>query len=266
MKFILACIISASVIFSLYFFQGEKTEWIMPKELDEISGIAFLDEHTLACVQDEKGIIFLYDLQKSEITQRIAFSGKGDYEGIALKGKNAYIVTGDGVLYEVANFLSEEPEVNLYSLSLPNEAESEAICYDSRSDRLLLAFKDHKKDEINPGLFTFDLKSKTFTDTAVIEVDFRSPVLRKKDRDHYKKLWEPADLTVDPTSGKIFMIDAINGNLMQLSREGKLEKLGSVDHKTIHHPEGIAIAKDGSIYLCNDGNNDGKGKIVKWKN
>jgi len=266
MKFILACIASLSLIIVLYFFQGEKTEWIMPKELNEISGIAFIDKHTLACVQDEKGIIFLYDLQKSEITQRIAFAGKGDYEGIALKGKDAYVVTGDGVLYEVTNFLSDEKEVNLYSLSLPNEAESEALCYDSISGKLLLAFKNHEKDEINPGLFAFDLQTKTLSDTAILQVNFRSPALRKKDRDKYKKLWQPADLAVDPASGGILMLDAINGHLMELSPEGRLEKLSSIDRKIIRHPEGIAIAADGRIYLCNDGNNDSKGKIVKWKN
>ncbi|MCW3101945.1 MAG: hypothetical protein JWO09_385 [Bacteroidetes bacterium] len=266
MKFILACIISAALIVGLYLFQGEKREWIMPKELNEISGIAFVNDHTLACVQDENGIIFLYDLQKSEITQRISFAGKGDFEGIALKGKDAYIVTGDGVLYEVHNFLSGEPEVSLYSLSLPNEAESEAICYDSISGKLLLAFKNHEKDEINPGVFAFDLKTKTVSDTAILQVNFRSPALRKKDRDKYKKLWQPADLTVDPASGRIFMIDAINGHLMEISREGRLEKLTDIARKVIRHPEGIAIAADGSIYLCNDGNNDGKGKIVKWKN
>jgi hypothetical protein len=264
MKFLIALLISVSAAFAVYLLQGEKTEWIMPKELNEISGIAFLDDHTLACVQDEKGIIFLYDLQKSEVIQRITFAGNGDFEGIALKGKNAYVVTGDGLLYEVANFLTD-PEVNLYSLSLPNEAESEAICYDSISGRLLLAFKNHRKDGINPGIFTFDTEKKAFTDTAVIQVDFRSAALRKKDRDHYRKLWEPADLAVG-ADGTIFMIDAINGHLMQLTPQGKLEKLILVDRKTIRHPEGIAIATDGSIYLCNDANNEGKGKIVKWKN
>lgn len=235
----------------------------MPKELNEISGITFIDDHTLACVQDEKGIIFLYDLDKSEVSGKIPFAGKGDYEGIAIANETAYVITGDGILYEVADFLSD-PKVSSWNLDLPGNEESEAICYDPEGKRLLLAFKNHQKDQTNPGLFSFDLQTKTLIDSALVQMEFRNADVRKKDRSEYKKLWQPADLAI--ANGKIYVIDAINAHLMRFSKEGELESLTSIDRKQIRHPEGIAINKEGFIFLCNDANNDGKGKIVKWKN
>lgn len=265
MKLFFILVFSFIILLAVYFFQPGKTEWIMPKELNEISGIAFIDDHTLACVQDEKGIIFLYDLQNSEIAGKIPFAGKGDYEGIALADKTAYIITGDGILYEVADFRTD-PKVTSYPMNLKAGEESEAVCFDRAGNRLLFALKSHKKYDVNPELFAFDLSEKKFLDSAVMKMNLQSLILRKKDRDNAKKKWEPADLTIDELHEKIYVIDAINGHLMEFSMDGDLQNLRPVDRKKIRHPEGIAISPDGGIFLCNDANNDGKGKIVKWKN
>ena len=36
----------------------------LPVKLKEISGITFLSKNKIACVQDEKGTIFIYDIHK----------------------------------------------------------------------------------------------------------------------------------------------------------------------------------------------------------
>ncbi|MCE3280799.1 MAG: hypothetical protein K0S44_2990 [Bacteroidetes bacterium] len=91
MKFfaVILCAFAFLVIIYFSFFEHDKKEWIMPKELNEISGISFVDEDLLACVQDEKGTIYLFDLERNLITKRIKFSGKGDYEAIAIKGQTS---------------------------------------------------------------------------------------------------------------------------------------------------------------------------------
>jgi uncharacterized protein YjiK len=265
MKFLAILLCSFSILAAVYFFffSVDKTEWIMPKELNEISGISFIDDHTLACVQDEKGIIFLYDLKRSIVTKRIDFAGKGDYEGIAVKGRSAYVITGDGTLYEVDDFLNE-PKISTYQLNLKKNEESEAICYDPSGNRLLLAFKNRKKEDVVPGLFEFDLATKKFSDSAVVQMDLENAPVKKKYRNNNRKLWQPADISIDNDQKKIYVIDAINGNLMGFSSEGELEQMIPVDNKRIRHPEGIAISNTGSIYICNDANKDGKGKIVKF--
>jgi uncharacterized protein YjiK len=247
----------------LIFFQPEKTEWIMPKELNEISGISFTDEHTLACVQDEKGIIFLYDLDKSKITERINFAEKGDYEGITIKDKTAYVITGDGILYEVRNFLTD-PKVEIFYLDLRKNEESEAICYDPVTDRLLLAFKNSKKENVNPGIFAFDLTAGKLNNEAVVRVNLATANVKKKDLDNNKKLWEPADIAIDVNNQRIYVIDAINRHLMEFSRSGELTGMSHTDPKRMDHPEGIAVSPDGNLFICNDASREGKGKIMKF--
>ena len=53
---------------------------VLPDALHEVSDIAYLGDSTLACIQDEKGIIFLYDLKKNLVTHSYKFGKDGDYE------------------------------------------------------------------------------------------------------------------------------------------------------------------------------------------
>ena len=84
-----------------------KETWELPAVLDEISGIAWLSEGTIASIQDEDGIIFIYDLNKKKIIEEIEFAGPGDYEGIAIHNQDAYVLRSDGTIYIISNFRNE---------------------------------------------------------------------------------------------------------------------------------------------------------------
>ncbi len=71
-------------------------KWELPSELKEISGIAYLDEQRFACVQDEQGIVYIYNTAKKAIEQKIPFAGAGDFEGLTLVDKTAWVVRSDG--------------------------------------------------------------------------------------------------------------------------------------------------------------------------
>jgi uncharacterized protein YjiK len=249
----------------LSFFPGDKKEWILPKELREISGITFIDEHTLVCVQDEKGIIFFYDLTKSEIVKQVHFGEKGDYEGIAIADNTVYVITGDGVLYEVVNYLAD-PEVNSYYFNLQKNEETEAMCFDPSNERLLIAIKNQKQNNGSPALFAFDVRSKKFSEQPVLQLSFENFALKKKERKNPDKLWQPSDIAIDQSNNRIFVVDGMNLRLMEFSLTGELINMERINEKSMDQPEGIAIAPDGSIYLCNDSDNKGNGKIQKFRN
>ena len=54
----------------------------MPQNLKEISGLSFYKENQLACVNDEKGTVFIYDLASQKVIETIDIGKNGDYEGI----------------------------------------------------------------------------------------------------------------------------------------------------------------------------------------
>ena len=50
----------------------------LPKKLQEISGVSFINDQELACIQDEKAIIYVFDLEEKSITRKIDFGKNND--------------------------------------------------------------------------------------------------------------------------------------------------------------------------------------------
>src|SRR4030042_4300973 len=91
-----------------YNLSAPDASFILPDVLHEISGLSNIDATSVACIQDEKGIVFIYDIVKKEIKNQFNFSIDGDYEGIARVDKTLYILRSDGALFEISD---HEPKV-----------------------------------------------------------------------------------------------------------------------------------------------------------
>jgi hypothetical protein len=47
--------------------------YTLPAALREISGITEVDGSAIACIQDERGIVFIHDINKNEIIRQFIF-------------------------------------------------------------------------------------------------------------------------------------------------------------------------------------------------
>ncbi len=113
---------------------------VLPDTLREISGLTSLDVNSCACVQDENGILFIYDVVKNEIRAQQVFGGDGDYEGIAKVGESVYVMRSDATLFEISNYTSDKLKVTTYKTNVPAQ-DCEGLCYDREHQRLLIAVK-----------------------------------------------------------------------------------------------------------------------------
>jgi len=75
--------------------------WKLPKKLVEISGLSFIDKNRLACIQDEKGNVYIFNLKTREVETKIDFNGDGDYEGIEIIKNDCWILKSNGTLFKV---------------------------------------------------------------------------------------------------------------------------------------------------------------------
>src|SRR5690554_752729 len=73
----------------------------LPVDLDEISGIVWVNDSIVACIEDNKGTIFFYNLKKEQIQNTIDFKSKGDFEDLAQVGSVFYALHSNGTLYKV---------------------------------------------------------------------------------------------------------------------------------------------------------------------
>lgn len=239
----------------------------LPNELNEISGIDWLGDNKIACVQDEDGIIFIYNLTTSAVEKEINFSKAGDYEGIALVDNTAYILRADGEIFEVVNFLSDNFEVKTYKTSFSEKNNMESLTYDMENNRLLLCPKDNDlESEDNMGVYAFNLNTKRLDNTPILQINHNDPIFESKKKDKKKKKSSnsihPADIAINPQNGNIYIVDGKNPQLLIMDTSGKTSKIYTLQEKTFNQPEGIIFSPDGSLYISNEGKK-GTANILK---
>lgn len=244
-----------------------EASWELPSELREVSGIAWLQDGVIASVQDEEGIIYLYDLNKKSVTKEIEFAGSGDYEGIALVGNTAYVLRSDGALYEIPDFLNGNAKAILHQSVLASTQNTEGLAYDKQNNRLLLACKGYDESLGNSkGLYAFTLADKKMHPAPVVTISLAQENISKpgkKKKADYDVL-QPSSLEISPATGEMYLLDAENLRLLTLNQQGQVLKSVRFDKKQLRQPEGLTFGDQGEMYIASEGSKGGRGVIVKY--
>ena len=122
-------------------------KWELPRVLEEVSGIDYIDKERIACIQDEVGELFIYNLVSKQIEKRIKFAENDDFEGVAMVGNKAYIMRSDGKIFSIDDIRVENPVIEKYDTQMSFKYDFEGLCYDKKKDRLLLAAKSNGPDD-----------------------------------------------------------------------------------------------------------------------
>jgi uncharacterized protein YjiK len=234
----------------------------LPPVLHEVSGIALLDSTTVACVQDENGIVFMLDLKKGEIRDQLIFHTPGDYEGITSDGSKIYILRSDAALFRI------EPDGSSGSLKTgfsagvaPNEYEG--LCYDCRNNRLLVMPK-HKpgKDSENEGrhpVYAIDPGSETLLKQPVFGISlkeinkFAYDNNIKASGDDSKIKFKPSAIGIHPLTNEFYVLSAVARMLFVFDMSGTVVHIEKLDKDIFNMPEGISFFENGDMMISNEG-------------
>jgi uncharacterized protein YjiK len=241
----------------------------LPALLNEISGLTDFSDHKLACVQDEDGIVFIYDLHSRNISCQIHFGPQDDYEGLTRVNDRLFALTSKGVLFEI-NLTGNETEVCSQSLGI-HAANNEGLCYDPQMNRLLIVPKSRlgkgKSLADKRAVFAFDLKSMVLQPDPVMIVSvaavqnyaeingFSLPEKNKKKGKRTLKTklrFLPSSLAVHPVFGEIFILSAIDSVLVVFDRKGNVTGYAKLDKKLFPQPEGITFFSNGDMVISNE--------------
>lgn len=237
--------------------------WDLPEELNEISGIAWLQGNTFACVQDEEGYIFIYDLDQEKITSKIKFAGPGDYEGIAVNGNDAYVMRSDGLVYEIQNYTSENRKVSEFKTPFSEDNNMESLTFDSKSNRLLTVPKDRDLNDDNvKGVYQISLDQKTMDKKPITKIDMNEEVFNSTKNKKIYKTFNPSEIAIHPKTNDFYILEGKNPKFIVLNSEGELQNLQPLDPKTFPQPEGMTFTDDGRLFISNEAKN-GKATILE---
>lgn len=236
-------------------------KWFLPPILHEVSGICWIDEQRIACVQDELGVIFIYNMLKAEIENKISFGGPGDYESITKSNDTYFVMRSDGRIYEIQTTSSNKPSVKQYDLPFDRTLDFEGFFYDKTKKRLLITFKeaDPRTGAKTKGIYAFDPVKKNMSNKAVYEIDLSNKLVNKKDKDDEKKdkdLYKnffPSDIAINPVTSDIYITDGINPSLLIIDKNGKMKSYFKLDKDDFPQPEGITFSPKGDLFLSSEG-------------
>jgi len=232
-------------------------KWNMPKELTEISGLSYKGEKQFACVQDEAGKIFIYNIATSSVEKEISFGAAGDYEELAVVDKTIWVLRADGKLFEVSNLDAAKPTVKEYSTHLTTKQDPEGLCYDKKNNRLLIAIKGAEPGtEDYKGIYSFDLGSKKMDQQPAFKIDLLDKVFGNNGSGKKKKgSINPSGIVIHPVNGDMYIIDGRNSQLLITDASGKIKNLYQLSAKDFSQPEGIAFNSAGDLFIANEGTN-----------
>ena len=280
---ILSCFVTTgkSVESKGYNFSEPDVSWSLPDTLREISGLTVLNEEEIGCVQDENGILFIYNMESEEIVKQIEFGADGDYEGITHVGNTMYILRSDGVLFEISDYTSDELKVDSIVTQIP-AANNEGLCYDEMNNRLLIACKVANSKDFSVKskrmIYGIDLKTKkTLTDPvyAIDIADLKAfaskhqlnlPVRISKKNAVPEPIvkFRPSAISIHPVTKKLYMLSASDHLLLVFDRNGKIERMEVLDEELFNKAEGISFMPNGDLLISNEGQ-EKKPSLLRFK-
>lgn len=263
---IIFVILLAAAIYGLYeqhdydFDPSTKTyrivqKWNIPEELEEISGMVWLGNNQIACIQDEAGTIFVYDLSKSKIVKKVDFAEPGDFEAITYLNDYFWIARSDGALYKFSSDLNSNAKAEKFTTPFKSNNNIEGIA-GGFNDLLLIAVKDENlegHDEEYKSLYTYDPVAQKLIDRDEIKINFDDPVFKQLRTDKKREFLRPSDIAFEPETRNIYILDAETPQLVITDPYGKLIQIHELDPEEFFQPEGICFTPAGTIYISNEG-------------
>ncbi len=258
----------------------KKSALELPEDLSEISGITFLNDSVLVAIQDEDGILFFYNIKQNRILRKQWFADEDDYEDLAKAGKDMYVVTSKGLLYQIKNFESANPQIRSFKTPFGAKHNIEGLAYDPGTNSLLIAPKEDglDNDETTKEIYRFDLKTMKLQSKPAftilldeIESHFEGDALQESSKKFLKALgnrnmnrvFKASALAVKEKTGEVYALSAINEIILILDKSGELKKIIQFSGPEFKQPEGIAFSPGGKLYISNEGNKSGIGNIIE---
>ena len=227
---------------------GALARWVLPRDLDEISGMTLTSAGRLLAHGDERAQVSEIDYRRGVITKQFVVGRptiKADIEGIAAVHDAVFLLASNGTLYEFRE--GENGQRVGYITAdtrLGKECEFEGLAFDPSINSLLLACKNVELKQSRDSMVIYRWKLQSGgqrLSKLTIPLTRILPAIGEKEL-------HPSDITVDPRTGNYVIIASIEEAMVEITPAGEVvfaRKLVGQHNQ----PESIAITKDGILII-----------------
>jgi len=224
--------------------------WILPKNLDELSGIVLTHDGRLLAHGDEKAQVSEIDYRRGVVTKQFVVGHptvKADLEAITIAKGLVYLLASNGTLYEFREGTNgARVDYTTHDTRLGKECEFEGLAFDSTLNALVLACKHvgtkHLKDDMVIYRWTLEESGNRLSRLTVPLKDIVGPIGVER--------FHPSDITIDPFTGDYVLISGIEKAIVEITPDGHVVFARRLPPGH-DQPESVAITKD-SILIIGD--------------
>ncbi len=240
--------------FALSYSMDEMKTVVLPKDLNEISGLEWVEEDELWAVEDESGEIFRIDPRTGEVIQKMKFEKKADFEDLTVTEGTAWVLQSNGDLYRVREPFGETSETTLFEFPNSGKRDMETILASENGKAIWIFCKDCEIEKGSGGasVFRFDLETLQFDPLpfhTLNQQDFKS-VLQNQNSKPLKI--QPSAAAFHPIEKRIYMISSTGNWLTILDADLNPEEMYRLDPKLFKQPEGLTFDPEGNLYISNE--------------
>jgi len=241
-----------------YEFSRPDEKHILGIELEEISGLSWNGNNSLACIQDENGVIYIYDLGKKKVKKRIQFKSSGDFEGIEKIGKWFYVLKSNGKIYKVPEGSKGHEEVEVLKTPFEQKNDLEGLGLSGSGKNLVLAIKGEgligKKEPKGKGIFKFDLGKEKLQKDPIFSISKKmiNQLFASEKSERKNDGIGISGIAFHPIEGNYYLISSVGKFLIVVSPKGKLLSYVKLPRKLFKQPEGICFDPKGNLYISNE--------------
>jgi len=256
----------------VYDLNSPSEKYYLPYSLEEISGLSYKNPNKLLAVDDEKGKVFEYDLDKREVTHTIIFHNPGDFEGVELVKNQIYVLRSDGDIFEFPYVEEKSVKPVKYETSLSRANDTEGFGYDPMANQLLIACKEKgeigKKDVKGKAIYGFDLKKMELNKKPLLVIsekklkDFWK--LNGSDFEKNRINFKPSAIAFHPIQKVYYVLSSSGKLLIVVDKNDEILATYPLSSKLLYQPEGLCFSSTGDMYISSEGNG-GRGYILKYK-
>ena len=266
-----------------YTLNKPSASYVLDNQLREISGLTYLSENKLLCVNDEQGSVFEFDLKDRIISKKVKFAKKGDFEAVEYMNEECVALRSDGKLYFFKDLLSPKVESIKVKTGLSLRNDTEGLAYDSSSQTLLIACKGLPHEgplyADKRAIYRYSIADSTLNPEPFILIDqivlgkimnldpftkFSNMVLESMNPLKGNLTFQPSGIAIHPISKNIYVIGSVGKLLLILNPKGELLAVNKLKRKIFPQPEGICFAPDGTLYISTEGKVS-QGRIYQFK-
>ena len=231
-----------------------RVQWGLPNRLREISGLAVTSTDRLFAHNDERAVIYEIDVPGQRIAKAFALGDpviRGDFEGLFVLEDRFFLVTSDGVVFESLEGDDEERlDYNMYVTGAGRLCEVEGLSANVERTHLLLVCKTPRARELRAWvtLLPWSIDERQLQPDRLIRI----PLDEFTDRVRGKE-FSPSGLSQAPGSDHFFLIAAGQNAIAEITLDGHLLGITSLDRGRHQQTEGVAFLSDGTLVLADEG-------------